>query len=404
MKSIRIIGVAIILIGVVLGRGVLPAQLPSSWSQLMIIEYVDHLSSTGVGLEIYNPSGDTVDLGADSISILIFNHTDTCRTWCPTPDDNPLAGKIPPGGTFIVGNPSYCNSCTDSCDFEFSYGGLNGNDAVLLTRGDTAIDMIGIPCFCIGVNYTSYTVGGVTNGLFHRNISRCISNTTYYADSNGVYVVGDSTTSWPNNRTTNVEGWVVSTDQCITRGHTTVSCVPLPIVSLNAQGMVENCSSLITWSSEKVDSFQVMKLAGDGSEMVRSGVVYPLAGESEHALRVGPVGKDSYYQIISWLGGERVMESELVKAKRPEGNCLPEELVLFPVPASDDLFVHLPEPGALKVEVFDLQGQRVISHVPGIVVREHFLSVKGLSEGVYFYRIVYGNNQLQTGKLLIHRE
>jgi hypothetical protein len=404
MKAIRTIGLAAILIGGVLGGGSLPAQPPSPWAQLMLIEYVDQFAGNGVGLEILNPSGVTVDLAFYNISIRFFNHTSLCTTSCPSGIDKPLVGLIPPGGTFVVGNTSYCNSCTDSCDFAFTYGGLNGNDAVLLTRLDTAIDMIGIPCYCIGPNSTSYNVDGVANALFQRNIARCIGNTTYYSDSNGVYVSGDTTTSWPDNRDTIVNCWAVSTDQCISRGHTEICCV-LPIASLNVGAKIENCSSLITWTAEMADSFQIMKLEGDGAEMVRYGVVYPLPGKSEHDFRVHSVRKEnSYYQIISWRGGERVLESDLVKAKRPEGNCLPEAVILFPVPASDDLFVHLPEPGDLKIAVYDLRGQLVLSHAPGSVLSEHFLSVKGLSDGVYFYRIVHGNNQLQTGKLLIHHE
>lgn len=406
MKSIQttVLAVILIVIVVVHGGGYLPAQSSPSWSQLMFIEYVDQLTGSGVGLEIYNPSGDTVDLGSDNISIRFFNHTMTCTTSCPPPNDNPLVGQIPPGGSFVVGNSAYCDSCANSCDFVFSYGGLNGNDAVLLTRADTAIDMIGIPCFCIGPNYTSYTVGGVAHALYHHNIARCIGNTTYYSDSNGVYVSGNATTSWPNNQATNVEGWVVSTNQCIAKGHTENGCV-LPISSLNVTSRIENCSSLISWNAEKADSFHVMKLGRNGVEMTRIGMVDPLPEHSEYKFEIHPSGEEnSYFQIISWLGGERVIESELIEAKHPDGTCLPEAAILFPVPASEDLFVHLPADGSLKIEVYDLQGQLVISHGSSTFQREHFLSVKQLFEGVYFYRIDQGNGQIQTGKLLIHRE
>ena len=403
MKAIRTVGLAVTLIAAVFAGAQLPAQSPAPWTQLLFIEYVDQSTGSGVGLEIFNSSGSTVDLSADSISIRFFNYS-TCPTSCPSPTERFLSGQIPPGGTYIVGNPAYCNSCPDSCDMAFAFSGVNGNDAILLTRVDTAIDMIGIPCVCIGPNATSYRVGGVANALYKHNIARCIGNTTHYLDSNGVHVFGNDTTSWPNNQTTNVLGWGVDTDQCITRGHNDNTC-GLPAHSLLASARLENCATLLSWPAEKADSFQVMELAAGRTEMVRHGVVYPGPGESQHDFIVHPTSEEnSYYQIISWLGGERRMKSDLVKAKRPAGNCLSAAVTLFPVPASDDLFVHLPEPGGLRLVVYDLRGQLIFSHATGTVLQEHLFSVEALSEGVYFYRIVHGNNQLQTGKLLIHRK
>lgn len=392
-----------ILIGGVLWGECLPAQLPSPWSQLLLIEYVDQSTSTGVGLELYNPSGSTVDLAADNISIRFFWYS-SCPSSCPSPTSIPLSGQIPPLGTYIVGNGAYCNSCPGGCDSIFTFSGLNGNDAVLLTRADTAIDMIGIPCFCIGPNFTSYMVDSVENALFHHNIARCIGNTTHYLDSNGVYSFGNDSTSWPNNQATNVQGWAVGTDQCITRGHTE-SCGILPITSLSAESNVENCRTQITWAAEEADSFQVMKLGDSGIGMVRIGVVHPQLGDSQHSFLVNPMGKEyTNYQVIAWAGGVESMQSNFVRVGRLEGNCIPKAAIVYPVPASDDLFVQLPEPGPLAIGIYDLRGQVVIGHEQSNVQKEHFLSVKELSEGLYFYRIVHGNNQLQTGKLLIQRE
>lgn len=404
MKSVRTITLAVIFIGGVLWGGFLPAQ-PPAWSQLMIIEYVDQMAGNGVGLEIYNPSLDTVYLASDNISIRFFNHTDACTTSCPGGNDNPLAGQIPPGETFVIGNTSYCNSCTDSCDFAFSYGGLNGNDAVLLTRLDTAIDMIGIPCFCIGMNCESYTVNAVADALCEQNIARCIDNEAYYSDSSGVYVPGDATTSWPNNRTTNVLGWVVSNAQCIVKGHTAPSCGPFPIVSLNAWGTVENCRSLINWTAEKADSFQVVKQEEFDNRMVRVGVVYPQPGESQFSFSFTLTEKEYIdYQVIAWVDGERTVRSNLVKSKALKGNCILEAASLYPIPANDDLNIRLPQSGPLICMLYDVQGHLLIAHEEPSDLMNHSLSIKELSEGLYFYKIIYGENQRQTGKLIVHRE
>lgn len=395
---------AMIFIGGVLWGEYLPAQPPAPWTQLMFVEYVDQSTGNGVGLEIYNPSGTAVDLAADGISIRFFNHTTTCTSACPSSSEELLSGQIPSGGTYIVGNTAYCNSCPDSCDLAFSLNGVNGNDAVLLTRQDTAIDMIGIPCFCIGPNGTSYMVDSVDDALFQHNIARCIDNTTHYLDSNGVYVFGNDTTSWPNDRTTNVQGWAVSTDQCITRGHNE-SCIILPISSLYVESKVEECKTLLSWPAAEADSFQITKWGEAGAEMIRAGVVHPHPEESQHHFQINLRGKEqATYQIIAWLDGERTIESDLVNVEGPKGNCMPEAASLYPIPASDELFIQLPEASRLNIKIYDSRGQLAFQSEPGMVQREHVLSMRGLSEGIYFYRIVHEKNQPQTGKLLIHRE
>lgn len=369
----------------------------------MFIEYVDNTAGNGVGLEIYNPSGDTVDLALEGISIRFFNHTDACSASCPPAIDNPLAGLIPPGGTFVVGNSSYCNSCTDSCDFAFSYSGLNGNDAVLLTRADTAIDMIGIPCFCIGMNCESYTVGGMINALCRQNLARCLDNPTYYSDSNGVYVSGDTTTSWPNDRITNVEGWMVSNAQCIVKGHTAQPCVILPVASLQAWPRMENCRSLISWTAEKADSFQVMKLEASGRQMVRAGVVYPQPGESQYNFLVRH-SENSEYQVIAWANGEITVQSNLVKPQPLSGNCQWQAANLYPNPARDVLTVRLAESGPLTAMFYDLRGKLMLTLREHSEFSIHTLSVRELPEGWYCYKLIYGQNQPQTGKLIVYRK
>jgi hypothetical protein len=107
-------------------------------SDLFISEYVEG-SSFNKALEIYNGTSTTVDLAADSYNVQMFfnGNTTPLRTI-------PLTGTVAAGDVFILAQASADPAIlaqADQTDTNTSW--FNGDDAVVLRKGTTILDVIG---------------------------------------------------------------------------------------------------------------------------------------------------------------------------------------------------------------------------------------------------------------------
>jgi len=106
-------------------------------TEIFISEYVEG-SSNNKAIEIYNPTGSAVDLGAGDYKILVyFNGSGSAGLTVG------LAGTLAAGDVFIFAHASADAAILAVADLTTGAGLFNGDDAVVLTKNGTVIDAIG---------------------------------------------------------------------------------------------------------------------------------------------------------------------------------------------------------------------------------------------------------------------
>lgn len=131
-----------------------PAQASAQSTELFFSEYVEG-SSFNKALEIYNGTGGDVDLAARGYNIqMFFNGRSTAAL---TID---LTGTIANTDVFVITQTAASQALRDLADqIHLSSSWFNGDDAIVLRKGSTIVDVIGQ----IGVDPGSEWGSGVTS-------------------------------------------------------------------------------------------------------------------------------------------------------------------------------------------------------------------------------------------------
>ena len=104
-------------------------------TELFISEYVEG-SSSNKALEIYNGTGGTVDLSAYNVQVYANGSLTAGST-------TPLAGTLASGSVFVYANSSSGTALKSVANQQSGNANWNGNDAVVLRKGSTVLDVIG---------------------------------------------------------------------------------------------------------------------------------------------------------------------------------------------------------------------------------------------------------------------
>ncbi len=105
-------------------------------NELYFSEYIEG-SGNNKGLEIHNPSSSDINLG--SYSIDIHNNGNPAPSFSFS-----LAGQISAGNVFVLSHPMADNAITTKSNMVFpGIASFNGNDAIVLKRNTSTIDIIG---------------------------------------------------------------------------------------------------------------------------------------------------------------------------------------------------------------------------------------------------------------------
>ncbi len=124
---------AFVLLSVPLGA--LPAA--AAPTELFFSEYIEG-SSNNKALEIYNGTGAAVDLMAGGYNVQMFFNGNPVSTLTIS-----LAGTVAAGDVFVIAQSSANATILAQADQTNGAGWFNGDDAVVLRRGTTVIDVIG---------------------------------------------------------------------------------------------------------------------------------------------------------------------------------------------------------------------------------------------------------------------
>lgn len=111
MKNCRLI----LIIG---GLCLLALSAKSQADDVMLVEYVDWTSGSGLGLKIYNPTDASIDLSGYAIQI--YNNGNTAPN-----STGDLTGILAAGGTAIAGNGQYASICAGTVDMVLTLSGVN---------------------------------------------------------------------------------------------------------------------------------------------------------------------------------------------------------------------------------------------------------------------------------------
>jgi len=195
---------------------------------LFISEYIEG-SNNNKAIEIYNPTGATVDLTQYSLKEA-FNGADWTTTFV-------LAGTLAANDVFVAAHSSANATILAVADFTAITLNFNGNDAIGLFKNDVLIDVIGIPNLSTGVPGAGWDVAGTTTATKDHTIVR---------KSETIHGNIDWTASAGTNAT-NSEWIVYAVDTFTYLGsHTGPSAsLDTPVVTLTT----DSDNMFLTWSS-----------------------------------------------------------------------------------------------------------------------------------------------------------
>lgn len=112
-------------------------SVPAMATKLFFSEYIEG-SSNNKALEIYNGTGATVNLSAGDYSIqMFFNGSSSAGLTIN------LTGNVANGDVYVVAQSSADATILAQADQTSGAGWFNGNDAVVLLKGTTILDVIG---------------------------------------------------------------------------------------------------------------------------------------------------------------------------------------------------------------------------------------------------------------------
>ncbi|MDT3694753.1 MAG: choice-of-anchor J domain-containing protein [Ignavibacterium sp.] len=362
----------------------------ASTQDLFISEYLEG-SSNNKAIEIFNPTGASVDLsnyrvvrsnnGADSIQYI-----------------QPLSGTLAANQVFVLANPQADPTILAVADIDTgAITFYNGDDYMALEKNIasvwTPIDVIGILGEDPG---TAWTVAGIANGTAEHTLVRkeeVLFGTTDWALSAGTDSVSSQWIVYPQNTFTFL-------------GNHTV--VPVELTSFVAS--VSGTSINLAWSTASElnnlgfeierkstnSEWQVIGFVAGFGTSTRTNKYY----FSDDNLSIG---KYSYrLKQVDFEGTfeySNIVEAEIIAVNKFElSQNYPN-----PFNPSTSIKFNLPVASNVKLSVFNLLGQEVKTLVNGFkTAGSHTITfdASALSSGIYLYKIE-ANNFTQTRKMTL---
>ena len=147
-----------------------PPTTSAATSELFFSEYIEG-SSNNKALEIYNGTGSSINLATGAYSIqMFFNGSATAGLTIN------LTGTVADGDVYVVAQSTASATILAQADQTNGSGWFNGDDAVVLRKGTTVIDVIGQIGFDPGTEWGTGLASTFDNTL-RRKLSICAGDT-----------------------------------------------------------------------------------------------------------------------------------------------------------------------------------------------------------------------------------
>jgi predicted extracellular nuclease len=181
---------------------------PSARAQtdMIVSEYIEG-SSNNKAIELFNPTGASIDLAAGGYQLLFYFNGAVAVGGTIN-----LTGVVPSGGTWVVANSSASAGILALADQTSGISFYNGDDAVVLAKGGgaTVVDAVGQVGFDPGTEWGAGLVSTADNTL-RRNPLVCDGDT----NPGDVF---DPSIQWSGYATDTIDGL----------GQHTIACGPTP--------------------------------------------------------------------------------------------------------------------------------------------------------------------------------
>ncbi len=130
-------GTVLTFIAFLLALGPTSTRVDAEATDLFISEYIEG-SSNNKAIEIYNGTGAPIDLGAGGYNVQMHFNGSTAAGLTIS-----LTGTVASGDVFVLAHSSASASILAQADQTNGAGWFNGDDAVVLRKGDVIVDVIG---------------------------------------------------------------------------------------------------------------------------------------------------------------------------------------------------------------------------------------------------------------------
>jgi endonuclease G len=204
-----------------------PTKATATTSELFFSEYIEG-SSNNKALEIYNDTGAPVTLTGNYSIQMFFNGATT------SPLTIPLTGTVAQGDVFVIAQSSANAAILAQADQTNGSGWFNGDDAVVLLKGTTIIDVIGQVGLDPGTEWGTGTTSTADNTI-RRKSNICAG------DTNGSNAF-DPAIEWNGFATDTFDGLGTHSATCGTNQAINTSC-PSPLNTTEGNAASTNVSA-----------------------------------------------------------------------------------------------------------------------------------------------------------------
>ncbi len=346
---------------------VVALDMSSQCSDLFFSEYIEG-SSNNKALEIYNPTNEAIDLSDYAL------YRNSNGSLLPS-DSLLLEGTLLADEVYVIANPSASESIAIQRDTAHNLLFYNGDDAVWMKKissGDT-LDIIGE----IGVDPgAGWNVGGgaTNNHTLVRDIAIQQGNTDW--------IIG--TTEW--------DVFPIDMDDSLGM-HSMISCRVVPVDLVNFEGeYLDQNQVKLSWetATELNNNYftverrrndlswkEVFKVNGNGSS-IGSHMYVAFDRNLEEGL--------NYYRLKQVDFNGSIEYSKQISIAVP---VRPKTPIVYPNPASKELFVEFEDVSMQDVTIFTLYGDQIkekiqFSHKTSSNIH---INIEDLPKGSYFIKM-----------------
>ena len=356
-------------------------------TELLISEYVEG-SSNNKAIEIYNGTSTTVDLSAGGYKLeFYFNGSTSAIT------NIFLTGTVTAGNVYVVASASASTPILNVANQTSSSSFFNGNDAVVLKKGTTIIDVIGQVGFDPG---TEWGTGLISTG--DNTLRRIETITQGDTNPDDVFIPSAEWTGYDNDTFDNLGIFII----------------PLPVELNSFYANVIDCNVLLNWSTAtEINNF--------GFEIERKIKVYP---DTERWINIGFIagnGNSNSPLHYNFIDQDVQSGKYLYRLKQIDFNGIyeyskyveievasPDKFVLnqnYPNPfnPSTKISYSISERSNASLKIFNLLGSQVVELFNGEIEAGSYdinFNAINLPSGIYFYRLQAGEN-VETKKMIL---